>query len=235
VVPVGGAGGVQDPAFASGPSGRLQGRARGRLGMARVDAAVDAADAGTATTQDAAGRLPAAAQRTDARRPPEAQRNRPRPTPETDQVTREANSRLMQWASVEETHEARIRQYEVEFWKKFAIPAACIVFVLIGAPIGIRFPRGGVGMVILVSLAVFAVYYAGLIGGESLADEGILTPFWAMWSANLIFLIVGLWAVSRIGRESATSRGGGWDDLLNALRYAVSWPLRALRLSRRSA
>ena len=200
--------------------------------MARVGEAGETAGARAAAARDTAGGPLAA---TAERRPPAAQRNRPRPTPEADQVTREANSRLMQWASVGETHEARIRQYEVEFWKKFAIPAACIVFVLIGAPIGIRFPRGGVGMVIMVSLAVFAVYYAGLIGGESLADEGILTPFWAMWSANLIFLIVGLWAVSRIGRESATSRGGGWDDLLNALRYALTWPLRALRLSRRNA
>ncbi|HSM35817.1 MAG TPA: LptF/LptG family permease [Longimicrobiales bacterium] len=231
VVPVGGVGGARDPAFASGPTGRLQGRARGRLDMARVGAAGEAVGARAAAAPDTAGRLAAAAER----RAPATQRSRPRPTPEADQVTREANSRLMQWASVGETHEARIRQYEVEFWKKLAIPAACIVFVLIGAPIGIRFPRGGVGMVIMVSLAVFAVYYAGLIGGESLADEGILTPFWAMWSANLIFLIVGLWAVSRIGRESATSRGGGWDDLLNALRYALTWPLRALRLSRRNA
>ncbi len=134
----------------------------------------------------------------------------------------------MQWASVAETHEARVRQYEVEFWKKLTIPAACIVFVLIGAPIGIRFPRGGVGMVIMVSLAVFAVYYAGLIGGESLADEGLLTPFWAMWGANLIFLVIGLWAVARIGRESATARGGGWDDLLHALKGLVTRPLRRL-------
>jgi lipopolysaccharide export system permease protein len=141
----------------------------------------------------------------------------------------------MQWASLEETHEARIRQYEVEFWKKLAIPAACIVFVLIGAPIGIRFPRGGVGMVIMVSLAVFAVYYAGLIGGESLADEGILTPFWAMWSANIAFLVVGLWAVSRIGRESATSRGGGWDDLAHTIRRALTGPLRVFRPASRRA
>jgi hypothetical protein len=156
-----------------------------------------------------------------------------RPTPENDPVVRETSSRLLQWASLADTHQARVRQYEVEFWKKFAIPAACIVFVLIGAPIGIRFPRGGVGMVIMVSLAVFAVYYAGLIGGESLADEGILTPFWAMWGANLVFLMVGLWAVSRIGMESATSRGGGWEDLFHVLKRTAGWPLRRLGLAGR--
>jgi len=243
-------------AFESGPAARLGGRA-GRLAMARDDREPDGAGApgadgdggepradaaqpsGPPTTGDAvrrrligaatqqgspAGGRDAAGTRRDLERARTA-----RPSPESDQVTREANSRLMQWSALEETHESRIRQYEVEFWKKFAIPAACIIFVLIGAPIGIRFPRGGVGMVIMVSLAVFAVYYAGLIGGESLADEGILTPFWAMWSANLVFLAVGLWAVARIGSESATSRGGGWEDLLHSLKRLLTWPARALR------
>jgi hypothetical protein len=53
---------------------------------------------------------------------------------------------------------------------------ATLIFVLIGVPLALRLSRGGVGMVIAVSLAVFAVYYVGLIGGETLADEGTCTP-----------------------------------------------------------
>ena len=79
-----------------------------------------------------------------------------------------------------------MNRYGVEIQKKFALSAACIVFVLIGAPIALRFPRGGVGLVIGVSLGVFAIYYVGLIAGESLADRAFLTPFWAMWAANVI-------------------------------------------------
>ena len=40
----------------------------------------------------------------------------------------------------------------VELHKKFAISIACVVFVLVGAPIALRFPRGGVGLVIGVSI-----------------------------------------------------------------------------------
>ena len=43
--------------------------------------------------------------------------------------------------------------FGVEIHKKFSLAVACIVFVLIGAPIALRFPRGGVGLVIGVSLA----------------------------------------------------------------------------------
>jgi lipopolysaccharide export system permease protein len=96
-------------------------------------------------------------------------------------------------------------KYSVEIHKKFAIPAAAIVFVLIGAPIGVRFPRGGIGMVIGVSLTVFCVYYVGLIGGENLADRDIISPFWAMWAPNVVFLAVGCAALHLVTR--AGTRG----------------------------
>jgi len=111
-----------------------------------------------------------------------------------------------------------MNRYGVEIQKKFALSAACIVFVLIGAPIALRFPRGGVGLVIGVSLGVFAIYYVGLIAGESLADRAFLTPFWAMWAANVILTGVGLVLLARMGREGATSRGGDMTELTDAIR-----------------
>jgi lipopolysaccharide export system permease protein len=120
-----------------------------------------------------------------------------------------------------EAIERLIRQYKVEWHKKFAIAYACMVFVLIGAPIAVRFPRGGVGMVIAVSACIFAIYWAGLIGGENLADEGKVSPFVAMWTPDLLFTALGLYLVSRMGRESASQRGGGWDDLIWTFRKAV--------------
>ena len=112
-------------------------------------------------------------------------------------------------------------QYAVELHKKIAISVACIVFVLIGAPIALRFPRGGVGLVIGVSLVVFSIYYVGLIAGEALADRDILTPFWAMWSTNILFTVVGLVLLARMGRESATARGGDLRELMDILRNAT--------------
>jgi lipopolysaccharide export system permease protein len=99
--------------------------------------------------------------------------------------------------------------YEVEIQKKFALAAACFVFILLGAPIALRFPRGGVGLTIGVSLVVFALYYVGLIAGESLARRGLVPPFLSMWGANLIFTALALFLLSRMGRENTTGRGGG--------------------------
>jgi lipopolysaccharide export system permease protein len=114
------------------------------------------------------------------------------------------------------THVSRIRsaqeainRYMVELHKKWAIAFACLVFALIGPPLALRFPRGGVGLVVAGSTVIFAVYWVGLIGGESLADRQMGDPMLTMWIPNAVFLVVGLLLVSRMGRAGGTARGGG--------------------------
>ena len=84
-----------------------------------------------------------------------------------------------------------IRKLEVEYHKKFSIPFSCIVFVLLGAPLGIRSRRGGVGMGAGIGILFFLIYYLFLIGGEQLGDRGIIAPAWAMWAPNALFGGIG--------------------------------------------
>ncbi len=111
---------------------------------------------------------------------------------------------------------ARIREanYLVEAQKKYAIATACLVFVLVGVPVALKFPRGGVGLVIGLSLGVFTIYYVGLIAGESLANRIIVPPFWAMWAPNIIFTAVGIAMLWQVRTEATTVRGGDWADTL---------------------
>ena len=118
--------------------------------------------------------------------------------------------------------ERTVNSYQVEIQKKFALAFACIIFGLLGAPIALRFPRGGVGLVISVSLGVFALYYIGLIAGESLGDRGVVPPALAMWSANLILGSVAVLLLARIGKEGATARGGDAGEFLETMRSWVA-------------
>jgi lipopolysaccharide export system permease protein len=96
----------------------------------------------------------------------------------------------------------QIDQYLVEIHKKYSIPTACIVFVLVGVPLGIMARRGGFGTAATLSLGFFVLYWACLIGGEKLADRDILSPFLGMWGANMLIAIVGAYLTFRIGRET---------------------------------
>jgi lipopolysaccharide export system permease protein len=83
--------------------------------------------------------------------------------------------------------------YDVEIYKKYSIPFACIIFILIGAPLGYKVKRGGFGIAAGLSLFFFLLYWASLIGGEKLADRDLVSPFWGMWLVNIILGIFGLY------------------------------------------
>jgi lipopolysaccharide export system permease protein len=131
-------------------------------------------------------------------------------------------------ARLDDARRARNR-FGVEIQKKFSLAAACIVFVLVGAPIALRFPRGGVGLVIGASFFTFAIYYVGLIGGEALSDKNIVSPFLAMWIDNILFFIVGVLLMTRMGREGVTNRGGRLGEIFDSLRDRFSRRARGSR------
>ena len=88
----------------------------------------------------------------------------------------------------------------VEVHKKFSIPVACLVFVLIAAPVGLRVRRGGPTVAAAISIAFFLVYWLFLIGGEKLADRGYVAPWLSMWSPNLLIAATGI-SMLRLGRR----------------------------------
>lgn len=94
------------------------------------------------------------------------------------------------------------REFLVEIHKKYAIPVACIVFILIGAPLGIMARKGTFGMAASLSLGFFLLYWACLIGGEKLADRGMIQPWLGMWIANIILGLLGIYLTYITARES---------------------------------
>jgi lipopolysaccharide export system permease protein len=111
-----------------------------------------------------------------------------------DQVQRDnpqVRTELELWQLEREALGERAGSLSVEIHKKFSMPAACVVFVFIGAPLGMRVRRAGPA-VAFVSVAFFLFYYLCLIGGEELANRLLLPPWLAMWLPNLV---LGTWGV----------------------------------------
>jgi lipopolysaccharide export system permease protein len=95
-----------------------------------------------------------------------------------------------------------ISQYMVEVHKKYSIPAACLIFVLIGAPLGIMARRGGLTVGASYSIFFFIAYWAFLIGGEALGDKMKIAPAVAMWSGNVLIGLCGVMLIVLMLRET---------------------------------
>ena len=120
-----------------------------------------------------------------------------------DKLRNERNIVVSQFKRLESKHN-EISKYEVEIYKKYALPAACIVFILIGAPLGTMVKKGGFGVAASISLFFFLIYWAFLIGGEKLAERDFFAPFWGMWSANILLTIAGVLLTLKTVRETVT-------------------------------
>jgi lipopolysaccharide export system permease protein len=120
-----------------------------------------------------------------------------------------------------ESARRRRDRYALEIHKKFSLAASCIVFALLGAPLALRFPRGGIGMVIGTSFGIFALSYVGLIGGESLSNKGYISPIVGMWTANIIYTVIGLVLYARLGHEASSARGGDMREWLHLMRLKL--------------
>lgn len=87
----------------------------------------------------------------------------------------------------------RIAEFTVEVHKKVSIPFACIIFVLIGAPLGMLTKKGNFGMAAIISAVVLTIYFVAVIQGEKLADRLIISPIMGMWGINILYGVIGIY------------------------------------------
>ncbi len=119
-------------------------------------------------------------------------------------VKREESETLVKIGRMETRREGilkRIAIHKVEIHKKISTAVACVVFALIGAPLGIIARRGGIGPGTVYSLGFFTVYWVCLIGGENLADRLIISPAISMWACNAFIGTIGLLLTWRVARR----------------------------------
>ena len=86
----------------------------------------------------------------------------------------------------------KLRFAQVEYYKKFSIPFACLAFGLMGVPLGLMVKQGGRMIGFGIGLAVILAYYLLLQIGQSTGLEGILSPALAMWLPNIVIGAFGI-------------------------------------------
>jgi LPS export ABC transporter permease LptF/LPS export ABC transporter permease LptG len=116
--------------------------------------------------------------------------------------TRDADNRLKEIDHGLQQNNRERRSHWVEIHKKFALPFVCLIFVLLGIPLGISTRKGGRTSGFTISLGIILIYYILITAGEKTAMEGRISPFLGMWGANILFLLAGIYLFARSSKES---------------------------------
>lgn len=87
--------------------------------------------------------------------------------------------------------------YLVELHKRAAIPAACVFFALIGAPLALSSPRASSASGLGYSIIIIFLYYIVMTVGTAMGQNGVLPAMLAAWLPNLATLVPGLYLLRR--------------------------------------
>jgi lipopolysaccharide export system permease protein len=94
-----------------------------------------------------------------------------------------------------------LRELAVEFNKKISIPFSCIIFGILGIPLGIRAHRSVKSRGFSIGLLTVLIYYVLQIGVEALAEAGNFSPFIGIWLPNITFSIAAIYFFTMASRE----------------------------------
>jgi LPS export ABC transporter permease LptG/LPS export ABC transporter permease LptF len=113
----------------------------------------------------------------------------------------------------------KARYYEIEFQRRFALPAACLVLAMVGIPLGLSARKGGKSTGFVLTILLVVVYYFFSMIGVQMARQGRMSPWLGSWWGNIFFFLCGLfllWRVDRMPIEIANLTAG-WKLLLQKL------------------
>ena len=98
------------------------------------------------------------------------------------------------------SRELASRYYQIEFQRRFALPAACLVLAMVGIPLGLSARKGGKSTGFVLTILLVVVYYFFSLTGVSMARQGKVTPWEGVWAGNIFFFLCGLILLSRVDR-----------------------------------
>ena len=119
-----------------------------------------------------------------------------------------------------------VQPFEIELHKRISVSYACLVFGIIGAPLGIRRARSGRSAGIAIAIAVILVYYLILGTGANLAQTGVASPAAAYWVPNALLTLSALGMLVKRGHEISFGIGSRAAVILRGLLERIRRPRR---------
>ena len=95
-----------------------------------------------------------------------------------------------------------LNKQKIYWWEKITLSLACLIFLLIGAPLGSIVRKGGLGYPIIISVATFILYYIFETSGSKMASEGVWKIWFGSWWSTMILLPLGLFFTYQANKDS---------------------------------
>ncbi len=113
------------------------------------------------------------------------------------------NTRAIQQSDELVTASARIlNRFGIEWHKKYTFAIACLIFVLIGAPLGAIIRKGGLGTPLVISVVLFIFYWIISTTGEKTSRESVSSIWQGVWFSTFIFLPMGILLTYKAANDS---------------------------------
>ena len=95
-----------------------------------------------------------------------------------------------------------LNKHKIYWWEKITLSLGCLVFLLIGAPLGSIVRKGGLGYPVIISVATFILYYIFETSGSKMAGEGVWKIWFGSWLSTFILLPLGLFFTYQANKDS---------------------------------
>ena len=103
---------------------------------------------------------------------------------------------------IECTHGPDGKRFLIELYKRYSYPAACLVLMLVGVPLGVTSRRGGKSSAWVFTILLVTIYYSLSLIGIALGRQNWIPTFLAVWSANILFAVGGLFLLWQMASGS---------------------------------
>jgi lipopolysaccharide export system permease protein len=135
-------------------------------------------------------------------------------------VDREIES--YQWTENEIVGRVKLQaKQKLHYHRNYSYAFTCIVFFLIGAPLGAIVKKGGIGMPVVISIVIFVLYYIINFSSENMTKNGILDPTFAAWSANLIFFPIAIVLFYKANNDSALFNIDNYSKIIKPIESLI--------------
>lgn len=112
-----------------------------------------------------------------------------------------------------------IARHEIEWYRKYALSVACLLFCLIGIPLGSIIRKGGFGLSMVVSVLIFLLYYIVSTTFESTVKELVTPAYVGMSISTFLLLPIGIYLVISVANDNLRISPQVMNKIINLFKF----------------